>query len=161
MNFDKMPVIYDDGGYRVFGKYYRGIGIHLGHDFHVKVKTPVCCKTDGIVKTARMMSGFGGSRPNQNGGCVIIYQKDKNGHFFYGLYGHIVYNVHEGDLIKPDQCIGYVHEYYAGAENVSHLHFGISSKDTLPLSPYGYAQSIEEMNQEQWTNPIEFCQQNI
>ena len=144
----KLPVKYDLGKYRQFGKIYQGENkYHLGHDFNVHLGEEVFSIADGQVLEIREASGFGGWSPTRKGWYIWIQHG-----IICALYGHCKpFQIKIGDNIKEGQLIGHIHDYIRDRFSLPHLHFGIWNGLNYPSYNLGYDKSLK-----QWIDPKKY-----
>jgi murein DD-endopeptidase MepM/ murein hydrolase activator NlpD len=137
----------DKGGYRKFhyksGEYY-----HIGHDYNCDIGDECKSIDDGIVIFAGLVNGFGS---NGAKGGVVIVQYDG----YIALFGHVHSLVKKGQLVKKDEVICKVHEYYSGTNDWTHLHFVIRLGSGIPETKWGYV-TFEDLKY--YVEPIKFIE---
>jgi|WetSurMetagenome_2_1015567.scaffolds.fasta_scaffold312905_2 murein DD-endopeptidase MepM/ murein hydrolase activator NlpD len=147
-----LPVKYDLGGYRQFGKIYEDNLYHLGHDFKVDIGIEVMAIAKGQILDIREANGFGGWNPQRRGFYIWIQHNN-----ICALYGHVKsFNIKIGDLIKEGQVIGNVHDYIRDNFHLPHLHFGVWQGLNQPNKNLGYDKDLK-----QWIDPKKFIRENI
>ncbi|WAH35449.1 M23 family metallopeptidase [Alicyclobacillus dauci] len=119
------------------GRSWGGRRVHEGVDIFASYGTPVLACSYGYVE----LMGW-----NRYGGWRIGIRDANNMYYYYAHLSSFVKGIHQGDLVRPGQLIGYVGSTGYGPPGTSgkfppHLHFGIY-KDTgdheWAFSPSGY-----------------------
>ncbi|WP_284224723.1 M23 family metallopeptidase [Alicyclobacillus hesperidum] len=128
------------------GRSYGGRRIHEGVDIFASYGTPVLACSYGYVE----LMGW-----NRFGGWRIGIRDANNMYYYYAHLSSFQKGLHQGDLVRPGQVIGYVGSSGYGPPGTSgkfppHLHFGIY-KDTglheWAFSPSGYLSQWERQKQ--------------
>jgi murein DD-endopeptidase MepM/ murein hydrolase activator NlpD len=118
---------------------------HNGADFKAPVGVNVCAMLDGEVIRSGEHGGFGSLNPPTSGGVIIIRHKDKNGNYFYAVYGHLNrlikdnYTGQPGEFVSQGQIIGTIRSFYNGDNFWPHIHLGIYVGSNFPTVGWGYS----------------------
>lgn len=152
----KMPVTYDNLGYRGFG-FKLGNSFHCGHDFNVNLGCPAYAVLDGEIVFAGKIMGFGSMQPDTPGGVVVMKHKDSKGNTFHAVYGHINTTHLTGDTLREGDVVGYVSPFTSAGMLLPHLHFGIYPGEIIPPYPWGY---VSEAGLKHWTDPRKYLTVN-
>ena len=144
----------DLGGYRKFGykvdRKSKTPLFHLGHDFKQPAGTRIKAVLDGEIIYSSETSGFGSY--GKKGGVILIRHKNKLGHHFVALYGHIIRHVDiNRDDIKEGEIIGTLIKYETNNFRADHLHFGINLMPTVPSFAWGYDEKLKD-----WVDPVHY-----
>lgn len=129
------------------GRSWGGRRIHEGVDIFASYGTPALACSYGYVE----LIGW-----NRFGGWRIGIRDANNMYYYYAHLSSFAKGLHQGDLVRPGQVIGYVGSSGYGPPGTSgkfppHLHFGIY-KDTglheWAFSPSGYLSQWQRQKQQ-------------
>ena len=118
---------------------------HNGADFKAPVGVNVYAMLDGEVIRSGEHGGFGSLNPPTSGGVIIIRHKDKNGNYFYAVYGHLNRLIKDndtgqpGEFVSQGQIIGTIRSFYNGDNFWPHIHLGIYVGSNFPTVGWGYS----------------------
>ena len=112
----------------------RTVKMHSGIDYAVRQGTPIVSPADGVVSFVGGKGGYGNA--------VMIRHNNE----LESLYGHMSdfkYGLHEGQVIKAGDLIGYVGS--TGRSTGPHLHFELR-RDGYPVDPASAALPSHKLN---------------
>ncbi|MCL6444580.1 MAG: M23 family metallopeptidase [Alicyclobacillus sp.] len=134
------------------GRNWGGRRIHEGVDIFAGYGTPVLACAYGYVE----LMGW-----NRYGGWRIGIRDLNNVYYYYAHLSSYAKGIHQGDLVRPGQVLGYVGSSGYGPPGTSgkfppHLHFGMyrdTGRHEWAFSPSGPLSVWERQRQKIWVPP--------